>query len=119
MYSRIKFCDLFGYFDYSKLIMNAKCFISDSGTASEEAVCLQIPAVTIRGSIERPEAVENGNIIVTGLDKDNIINSINYTIKAKVGSKPYDYDVMDVSDRVIKIILSFHHIVNKNTWRKI
>lgn len=115
---RIIFCEPFGYFDYNKLILNTKCFISDSGTVSEEAVCAQVPAVTVRGSIERPEAVENGNIIVTGIDKENIINSINYAVKCKIISKPYDYDVDDVSDRVIKIILSYYHIVNKNVWKK-
>jgi len=115
---KILFCEPFGYFDYNKLIMNTKCFISDSGTVSEEAACLNIPAVTVRGSIERPEAVENGNIIVTGIDKNNIVNCINYAIKSIQLSKPSEYEVNDVSDRVIKIILSWYHIINKNVWKK-
>ena len=114
------FSEPFGYFDYVNLIKNSYCFISDSGTISEEVSWLKVPGVTIRTSIERPEAVENGNIIVSGLNSENIINSINFAVSSLVDSKsvPHDYTIVDTSSRVIKIILSYYHIVNKKTWFK-
>ena len=116
----IYFSEPFGFLDYVNLIKNSYCFISDSGTISEEVAWLKVPGVTIRNSIERPEAVENGNIIVTGLETDNIITSINFAIESNNTTKsiPYDYNVLDSSDRVIKTILSYYHMVNKKTWFK-
>lgn len=116
----VYFSDPFGYLDYIYLIKNCYCFVSDSGTISEEVSWLKIPGVTLRTSIERPEAVENGNIIVTGLEIENIINSINFavnSIKHSV-SIPHDYTVLDTSIRVIKIILSYYHMINKKVWFK-
>lgn len=116
----IIFCEPFGYVDYVKLIKNCYCFVSDSGTISEEVSWLKVPGVTLRNSIERPEAVENGNIIVTGLDTNNIITSINFAVKSSIDSTsiPKDYTITDTSNRVIKIILSYYHIVNNKTWFK-
>ena len=118
--TNIYFCEPFGYIDYVYLIQNSYCFVSDSGTISEESAYLKIPAVTIRNSIERPEAVENGNIIVSGLNIKNIIDSINYSVLCgeKTSSAPYDYEIFDVSNRVIKTILSYYHIIDKKTWYK-
>ena len=112
----------FGYLDYVNLIKNSYCFVSDSGTISEEVAHLNVPGVTIRSSIERPEAIENGNIIMTGLDYNNIVESIKFSVDSHKNngkkSVPYDYTVMDTSDRVIKIILSYYHSINEKTWFK-
>lgn len=118
--NNVFFCQPFGYFDYVNLIKNSKCFISDSGTVSEEAAHLKVPAITVRNSIERPEAVENGNIIVSGLSSENILSSINFAIQSMEDSYsvPHDYTIMDVSNRAIKIIMSYYHIVDKKTWFK-
>ncbi|ARF08709.1 UDP-N-acetylglucosamine 2-epimerase [Catovirus CTV1] len=116
--NKMIFSEPFGYFDYVQLIKNSYCFVSDSGTISEEVAWLETPGVTLRTSIERPEAVEAGNIIVSGLETDNIINSINFAVNSVMSSIPNDYTVLDTSSRVIKIILSYHHIVNKKVWFK-
>lgn len=110
----------FGYLDYVHLIKNCYCFISDSGTISEEVSWLNKPGVTIRSSIERPEAIETGNIILTGLDYNNIVESVKFAVEnGKIpSSKPIDYTVTDTSNRVIKIIMSYYHSVNEKTWFK-
>lgn len=110
----------FGYFDYVHLIKNCYCFISDSGTISEEVSWLNKPGITIRSSIERPEAIETGNIIMTGLNYDNIVNSVRFAVENNEysSSKPIDYMVTDTSNRVIKIIMSYYHSINEKTWFK-
>jgi UDP-N-acetylglucosamine 2-epimerase (non-hydrolysing) len=72
----ITFHEPFGYLDYNKLQLDAKCVISDSGTISEESSLMSFPAVTLRDSMERPEALEVGSIILTGLNADNLVRSI-------------------------------------------
>ena len=100
------FHEPFGYLDYNYLQMNAFCVISDSGTISEESAILGFPAVSIRDSIERPEALETGSIILTGLDAENLIRSIELVTKgAKVGM-PDGYQVPDFSERVIRFLFS-------------
>ncbi len=114
----VLFIEALGLLDYCKLIKNAYCFLSDSGTIAEEAVHFKIPAVTIREASERPEGIENGNIIVTGFDPDHICLSIELSRQLPQNSFPQDYLIPDVSSRVLKIIASYYHIVNKRTWYK-
>ncbi|HMQ07315.1 MAG TPA: UDP-N-acetylglucosamine 2-epimerase (non-hydrolyzing) [Saprospiraceae bacterium] len=114
----IHFIEAQGLLDYCKLIKNAYCFLSDSGTIAEEAVHFKIPAVTIRQSSERPEGVENGNIVVSGYDPEHILLSIALSRELPQQSFPLNYLVPDVSSRVLKIIASYFHIVNKRTWYK-
>ncbi len=72
----ITFHEPFGYLDYNKLQMNAKCVISDSGTISEESAIIGFPAVSFRNSIERPESLDAGSIILSGLDPTNLVSSV-------------------------------------------
>lgn len=107
-----------GFNDYIKLQMNSYCTLSDSGTISEESSILGFSAITIRETHERPEAMDEGTVIMTGLDKTNVINSINVVKSSKVSRITQDYDVDNVSDKVVRIIHSYTHYVNQFVWRK-
>ena len=110
-----------GFFDYVNLQKNAYCVLSDSGTISEESAMINFPAISIRTSTERPEAVDFGNIILGGITENNILNSIDIclnTISNVESQIPVEYQVKDVSKRVIRIIQSYTSIVNKVIWNK-
>lgn len=105
----VKFHEPFGFFDYNKLQKNAKCVISDSGTISEESLIMNFPAITIRDSMERPEALDTGGILMTGIQSDEVIRGIEFTINSRVHSKitlPTEYLVSDCSNRVVNFMLS-------------
>ena len=107
--SGITFHEPFGFFAYNKLQMNAKCVLSDSGTISEESILLNFPAITIRDSMERPEALDVGGIIMSGLSADEVIQGVNsacFTDNELSREIPQGYEVQDVSRRVVRIILS-------------
>ncbi len=109
-----------GFFDYVKLQQNAYVVLSDSGTISEESAIMKFPAVSIRTSTERPEAVDAGTILLGGIKEDEIINAIEIT-KGLFDSNikiPFEYEVSNTSDRVIKIIMSYTKIVNQVIWNK-
>lgn len=110
----------FGYFDYCSLQKNAFCVISDSGTLTEESYILDFPAVLLRNSTERPEGVDSGKIILGCVDKETILQSINILMSSKISLKDpiTQYDCMNVSDKVIKIISGYIPIVNKFIWMK-
>lgn len=114
---RIEFLKPFGYFDYVKLQMNALCVISDSGTINEESSILDFPAITVRNSIERPEGLDTGSIILTGINKGTIIDSINLVLyeKEKGIKKEYtdDYKIGNTSARVVNLIMGTAKISNK------
>ena len=114
----ITFAKPYGFFDYVKLQMNAFCTISDSGTITEEASILNFPAITIRQAHERPEGMDEGTIIMSGLDKDRIIESIKVVSETRLANIVNDYDVDNVSDKVLKIILSYTDYVNRTVWYK-
>ena len=107
----------FGFIDYVQLQKNAKCVLSDSGTISEESAILNFPAITIRNSMERPEAIDTGTIILTGFDHKTIMNSIEVTIDEFVNRKskdiPDEYKISDTSWRVLKIIIGTAKLSNK------
>ncbi len=107
----------FGFIDYVQLQKNAKCVLSDSGTISEESAILNFPAITIRNSMERPEAIDTGTIILTGFDYKTIMNSIKVTIDEFVNRKnkdiPDEYKISDTSWRVLKIIIGTAKLSNK------
>jgi UDP-N-acetylglucosamine 2-epimerase (non-hydrolysing) len=115
-YKEIKgvvFHEPFGFVDYNKLQLNAKCVLSDSGTISEESVILGFPAVTIRDSMERPEALEFGGIVMTGLKAANVIAGIRSVTEDGSSAKgtpsqslPAGYEVTDCSTRVVRFMLS-------------
>jgi UDP-N-acetylglucosamine 2-epimerase len=107
--SNVLFHEPFGFFDYIKLQVNAKCVISDSGSISEESSILRFPAITIRDSMERPEALDTGSIIMTGLRKDEVLAGIEVAISLPIdfeNSLPLGYEVSDFSNRVTRFILS-------------
>jgi UDP-N-acetylglucosamine 2-epimerase (non-hydrolysing) len=123
----IKFNDLIknieplGFFNYIKLQTNAFCVLSDSGTISEEATILNFPAVSIRTSSERPEALDAGSIVLGGIDKDNMVSAIEIATKTysqSTENNVEDYRSLNFSDKVLRIIQSYTDIVNIRTWRK-
>jgi UDP-N-acetylglucosamine 2-epimerase (non-hydrolysing) len=113
----------FGFFDYNSLQLNAYCVLSDSGTLPEEASILGFPAVSIRTSTERPEALDKGVIIIGGINKCDVLQSVELCRtmwKNKELILPVtDYMDTNVSAKVIKIIQSYTKIVNKVIWNKI
>ena len=109
----VVFHEPFGFVDYNKLQLNAKCVLSDSGTISEESIILGFPAVTIRDSMERPEALEFGGIVMTGLKTANVIAGIRSVTEDGSSAKgtpsqalPAGYEVTDCSTRVVRFMLS-------------
>jgi UDP-N-acetylglucosamine 2-epimerase len=108
----VVFHEPFGFIDYNKLQLNAKCVLSDSGTISEESIILGFPAVTIRDSMERPEALEFGGVVMTGLKAANVIAGIRSVTEDGSSAKetseqlPSGYEVTDCSTRVVRFMLS-------------
>lgn len=104
-----------GFLDYLALQSNAKLVISDSGSISEEASLLGIPAVTIRDSMERPEALEAGSLVLAGSDRTSILRAIQgLSVIGQAESIPKDYEISDTSHRTISFILST--ISNHKSW---
>lgn len=105
----IEFHKPFGFFDYVHLEVNACCTISDSGTISEESAILNFPAVTIREATERPESIDAGTIILTGLNSSVLLDAIELTIKEfekRISKKiPEEYEISNTSWRVVKLIM--------------
>lgn len=121
--SRIRFLKPLGFFDYVKLQMNAYCTVSDSGTITEESSLLNFPAVTIRQAHERPEGMDEGTLVMCGLKKERVLEAI-AVVRSHVieGMRPFnivhDYDVENVSKKVLRIILSYTDYVNRTVWHK-
>lgn len=114
--SDIRFHEPLGFHDYNKLQLSARCVISDSGTIAEESSMLKFPAVTIRDAIERPEAVDTGAIIITGLAPNDVVDSVRIAIDQFQNDgapvAPLDYQIVDSSRRVLNFIRSHvatHH----------
>lgn len=118
----ILFLKPFGFFDYIKLEMKAFCVLSDSGTITEEASILKFPAVTLRQAHERPEGMDEGTLIMSEINFENIINAINIvTAQYENGFRVRtvsDYDVDNVSKKVVRIIISYIDYVNRTVWFK-
>jgi len=109
----------FGYLDYVKLQKNAWCVLSDSGTLSEESAILGFPAVLIRTSTERPEAVDAGTVVVGGISSETILPAIELARGGTEKQAPIDYEPTDVSEKVVRIIQSHTAIINDRVWRKL
>jgi len=118
----IRFSKPYGFHEYIKLQMNAFCVISDSGTITEESSILNLPAITIRQAHERPEGMDEGTLIMSGLNKDRIIESIEVVTSQHREKRTMkivsDYDVDNVSVKVLRIILSYVDYINRTVWRK-
>ena len=112
-----------GYFDYIKLQMHAYCILSDSGTITEEASILSLPAVTIREAHERPEGMDAGTLIMSGLKPPRVLEAVEIvTQQSQPGKRSFavvpDYDTENVSMKVVRIIQSYVEYVNRTVWQK-
>lgn len=112
----------FGFFEYNKLQKNAYAVISDSGTLSEESSMLNFPGILIRTSTERPEVLDKGNMVIGGIEGEEIIQAIDMVRKYFEENNryelPVDYRDINVADKVVRIILSYYKIIDKVIWGK-
>lgn len=111
-----------GFFDYVHLQQNAYCVLSDSGTISEESAMMNFPAISIRTSTERPEAIDFGSIVLGGITENEILNAIETCLKTESNNPidiPFEYKINNVSKRVLRVIQSYTSIINRVTWNKI
>lgn len=99
-----------GFIDFVRLQQDALCVLSDSGTISEESSVLGFPAVTLRDAIERPEALDTGSIIMTGLDPENVVEAIITVVRDRSAGLhvPAGYEIENCSERAVRFILSTH-----------
>ncbi len=111
-----------GFMDYNKLQQNAFCVVSDSGTLPEESANLHFPAVSVRTSTERPEAIDSGVFVIGSITSDSVIQAVRMAVdmqtKGFVPSPVMAYEDDNVSDKVVRIIQSYVGIINKMIWRK-
>ena len=117
----IKNIEPLGFFDYVKLQKESYVVLSDSGTISEESAMMDFPAVSIRTSTERPEAIDAGTIVLGGISKESILQSIPIARNLHQESQnhlPFEYEVTNCSIRVVRAIQSYTSIVNRETWNK-
>lgn len=118
---KVEFLKPMGFFDYNKMQKEAICVISDSGTITEESSILKFPAIMIRQAHERPEGMDVGAVIMSGLTPERVIDSINIAISQFNEFPPYDvedYKSDRVSDQVVKVIQSYTDYINRVVWRK-
>ncbi|MGL4762359.1 MAG: non-hydrolyzing UDP-N-acetylglucosamine 2-epimerase [Sarcina sp.] len=112
----------FGFYDYNKLQKDSFCVLSDSGSLAEESNIMNFPAVSIRTSTERPEAIDKGSVILGGIDFDSITQAIEVITKQKelgeILVKVHDYTDINVGMKVVNIIQGYTGIINKFIWRK-
>ena len=120
---KIVFSKPFGFLDYVHLEMHAFCVLSDSGTITEEASLLNFPAITIRDAHERPEGMDVGTLIMSGLKKNRVLDAVHtVTQQCKNDQRPVlrveDYENPHVSKQIVRVVLSYVDYVNRTVWSK-
>ena len=121
--SHIQFLKPFGFCDYIKLQMEALCVVSDSGTITEEGSLLNLPAITIRNAHERPEGMDVGTLIMSGLKKERVLDAVKVIIAQhdktrRVMQPVQDYEAGAVSKQLLRIVMSYVDYVNRTVWSK-
>ncbi len=119
----IQFLQPFGFCDYIKLQLEALCVVSDSGTITEEASLLNLPAITIRNAHERPEGMDVGTLIMSGLTKERVLDAVRVIVSQhdrsnRVMHPVLDYEAGPVSKQVLRVVLSYTDYVNRTVWSK-
>ncbi|MDH4607319.1 UDP-N-acetylglucosamine 2-epimerase (non-hydrolyzing) [Pseudomonas sp. BN102] len=119
----IRFVKPFGLLDYIKLQMSAFCVLSDSGTITEEASLLNLPAITIRNAHERPEGMDEGTLIMSGLKSGRVLDAVRVVTSqhdrnARVIPVVRDYQAGPVSKQVVRVVLSYTDYINRTVWSK-
>lgn len=119
----IRFSKPFGLLDYIKLQMSAFCVLSDSGTITEEASLLNLPAITIRNAHERPEGMDEGTLIMSGLKVDGVLDAVRVVTSQhdraqRVIPVVRDYQAGPVSKQVVRVVLSYTDYINRTVWSK-
>ncbi len=110
----------FAFSDYSQLMRHAFCVVSDSGTMPEEAAVSKFPAVCIRTSTERPEALDKGCFVIGGIECESILQSVDLAVHMQRQTEDVpDYADVNVSEKVIKIIQSYTRIIDRKVWGKL
>lgn len=120
--SRVRYLKPFGFSDYVKLQLEAKCVVSDSGTITEEASMLNLPAITVRNAHERPEGMDVGTLIMSGLKKDRVLESIKVISEQhdrikRVIPPINDYENAAASKQILRVVMSYVDYVKRTVWK--
>jgi UDP-N-acetylglucosamine 2-epimerase len=123
LHPHIQFLKPFGFCDYIKLQMEALCVVSDSGTITEEGSLLNLRAITIRNAHERPEGMDAGTLIMSGLKKERVLDAVRIVIAQHDGvnvpvQSVTDYEGGAVSRKILRIVLSYTDYINRTVWSK-
>jgi UDP-N-acetylglucosamine 2-epimerase (non-hydrolysing) len=123
MNSLIQYSKPFGFFDYNKLQIEAFCVVSDSGTITEEGSLLNLPAITIRNAHERPEGMDVGAVIMSGLKRERVLDAVKvitdqYQDGIRVLPPVEDYEAGAVSKKILRVVLSYTDYINRIVWSK-
>jgi UDP-N-acetylglucosamine 2-epimerase (non-hydrolysing) len=120
---KIIFCEAFNFTDFLKLQLNAKIILTDSGTINEEASILNLPALNLRESYERQEAMEEGTVMLVGNNESRIFQGIDILMNNPHREKRFnklteDYNVKNFSEKLVRVIVSYTDYINQRVWKK-